>query len=199
METTPMKSLAATMGFFLATASLAAWQPVPGHLMTTWGAEITPENAWREYPRPAFERAQWDNLNGLWNYAIGPGAAEHAPDKWDGQILVPFAVEASLSGVGRPLQPDEALWYRRTFHAEPHASHRTLLHFEAVDYAATVWVNGVEVGAHRGGGPRRSPSPAPNGSSRRIAATGMRWPTASVRWPCSGKPNGPRSGWLAPC
>ena len=51
---------------------MSAWQPVPGQLITRWGTEVTPENAWQEYPRPQLRRAQWANLNGLWNYAIAP-------------------------------------------------------------------------------------------------------------------------------
>ena len=71
---------------------------------------------WPEYPRPQMVRPDWTNLNGLWNYAIRP-AAEEQPTKWDGEILVPFAVESALSGVKKPVQPDERLWYRRTFTA----------------------------------------------------------------------------------
>lgn len=147
-----MKQLLGTIAFLLGAAAASAWQPVAGRMMTAAGQAVTPENAWREYPRPAFARQGWENLNGLWSYAITPSAAAAAPDAWDGQILVPFAVESTLSGAGKPLQPDQALWYRRTFQVASREHPRTLLHFEAVDYDATVWVNGVEVGVHRGGG-----------------------------------------------
>ena len=74
------------------------------------------------------------------------------PEKWDGEILVPFAVESALSGVKKPVQPDERLWYRRTFAAPPLPNGgRLLLHFGAVDWKCTVWVNGKQVGEHTGG------------------------------------------------
>ncbi|MBS1788770.1 MAG: glycoside hydrolase family 2 [Acidobacteria bacterium] len=119
--------------------------------MTEWGEKITPDNAWREYPRPQFVRERWQNLNGLWEYAIASKTAP-APTKFDGQILVPFAVEAALSGVGKSLQPDQRLWYRRAV-TVPAAwkGERILLNFGAVDYECALWVNGGLVGAHAGG------------------------------------------------
>lgn len=128
----------------------AAWNPVPDKMMTTWGSKVTPENTWREYPRPQFERADWKNLNGLWDYAITAKDAAK-PDEWQGKILVPFAVESTLSGVGKLLAPDQALWYRLTPSITPKPGHRTLLNFEAVDYQSSVSVNGNPVGKHRGG------------------------------------------------
>src|SRR5690606_38578331 len=74
-----------------------------------------------------------------------------APKKWDGEILVPFAPEAALSGVGRSVEPHETLWYRRNFASDVSPGRRLLLHFDAVDYRTTVRVNGKEVGGHRGG------------------------------------------------
>jgi beta-galactosidase len=64
---------------------------------------------------------------------------------------VPFAVESSLSGVGKMLEPDQALWYQRAFNFQAKDGRRLLLNFEAVDYQATVWVNGKQVGEHAGG------------------------------------------------
>ena len=66
-----------------------------GELMTRWGKEVTPENAWRLYPRPQMVRDRWLNLNGLWDYAIAPKAADR-PAAMDGNILVPFPVESKL-------------------------------------------------------------------------------------------------------
>ena len=127
-------------------------QPFVSELITQWGAAVTPENAWREYPRPQLVRDNWENLNGHWNYTIAPLADGTPPHgEWDGKILVPFAVESKLSGVQRLLHDDQALWYSRVLTAHPHAGHRTLLHFEACDYRMTAWVNGVEVGSHTGG------------------------------------------------
>jgi len=127
-----------------------AWEPVRGQIMTRWAAEVSPETAWREYPRPQLRRPDWLNLNGLWEYAVTPRG--QAPTRFEGEILVPFAIESALSGVKRPLQPSETLWYRRTFSLPASwRGRKVLLHFGAVDWEATVWVNGRELGTHRGG------------------------------------------------
>ena len=120
------------------------------HLLTRWAADVTADNAWQAYPRPLLQREEWMNLNGTWDYAVTADSATTPPAEWAGEILVPFALEAPLSGVGRELQPDEALWYRRSL-AGPVEGKRTLLHFEAVDHRTTVFVNGREVGTHTGG------------------------------------------------
>ena len=126
-------------------------EPFETGLITEWGAKVTPENAWTEYPRPQMRREQWENLNGLWEYAVAPLAAPEMPDESDGEILVPFALESQLGGVRRLLNPDESLWYRRAFDADPEPGRRTLLHFEAVDYICEAFVNGASVGRHVGG------------------------------------------------
>jgi hypothetical protein len=96
-------------------------------------------------------RENWVNLNGLWDYAIQDREAER-PANWDGKILVPFAAESALSGVMQPVKPEQRLWYRRSFDAPGGKSGgRVLLHFGAVDWDTTVWVNGTQVGTHRGG------------------------------------------------
>lgn len=130
--------------------------PFSSELITPWGEKVTAENAWREYPRPALQRDQWTNLNGHWDYAITSQTVGEVPQQWEGQILVPYALEARLSGVHRLLNPDEALWYQRTFSYQPSAdqsrsAERTLLHFEAVDYHSQIWLNGKRVGEHIGG------------------------------------------------
>ncbi|WP_210417964.1 glycoside hydrolase family 2 protein [Bythopirellula goksoeyrii] len=119
--------------------------------MTRWAKDVSPENAWQEYPRPQMVRSDWTNLNGLWDYAIRPRNGEK-PSEWDGEILVPFAVESALSGVGKTVSPDEKLWYRRKF-SKPSVpdGDRLLLHFGAVDWRCSVWVNGQLVGEHEGG------------------------------------------------
>ena len=135
----------------LCTLMHGQWQPAKGPLMTQWAKKVTPKNAHREYPRPQMVRKNWMNLNGLWQYAIRP-EDQQQPDQFDGQILVPFPVESSLSGVMKAVGEDNRLWYRRTVKIpEKWMSQRVLLHFGAVDWDATVWVNGKRVGAHRGG------------------------------------------------
>lgn len=134
----------------LAAMVAGAWQQVPG-MKTPWGEKVTPANAWREYPRPQMVRQNWTNLNGLWQYAVTKDAPG-CPTKWDGEILVPFVIESSLSGVGRLTEPNETLWYRRSFDADVKPGERLLLHFEQADFRAMVYVNGRELCVpHEGG------------------------------------------------
>lgn len=139
------------LALLLALPAFAAdWKPAPAPLMTKWGKKITADKTpWAEYPRPQLVRKEWQNLNGLWDYAIRP-KGEKQPEKWDGNILVPFCAESALSGVGKhPTEKDE-LWYRRDIDASAWKGKRVLLHFEAVDWETTVWVNGKELGNHKG-------------------------------------------------
>jgi beta-galactosidase/beta-glucuronidase len=135
-------------GFQLSGGS---WQPAQGPLRTRWAAQVTPENAHREYPRPQLVRKDWLNLNGLWDLAVTPKDSPQ-PREFPTQILVPFPVESALSGVMKPVTENDRLWYRRNF-AIPKKwlGRRVLLHFGAVDFETTVWVNGHEIGRHRGG------------------------------------------------
>lgn len=141
----------AAAALLAATTVASAYEPVGDKIRTKWAAEVTPENVWQEYPRPIMERAQWQNLNGLWHYAIVPAKAK-TPTDWQGEILVPFCVESSLSGVGKTVGKDQSLWYNRTF-TVPSAwkGQDVMLNFGAVDWDCTVWVNGIKVGAHKGG------------------------------------------------
>ena len=82
-------------------------------LMTKWGEALDRERPLQEYPRPQLKRDSYLNLNGVWSYAITTVNAE--PEDYDGEIVVPFAPESELSGVGRVLQPGEYLLYRREF------------------------------------------------------------------------------------
>ena len=95
-----------------------------------------------EYPRPSFRRRSWINLNGEWEFGAG------GSETFDRRILVPFCPQSDLSGLGVRV-PGDVVWYRRRFDAPRSA--RLLLHFGAVDYRATVWVNGEEVVRHEGG------------------------------------------------
>ena len=144
-----MKRLVTAM-FCVAACGALAWQPAGDRIKTKWAAQVDPAKTLPEYPRPQLERADWQSLNGLWDYAILP-KADPKPAEFQGQILVPFPVESSLSGVMKPVKPDQHLWYRRAFDAKAKAGHRVLLNFGAVDWEAEIWVNGTRVGQHQGG------------------------------------------------
>ena len=136
----------------LASAARAEeWKPATAPLMTRWAKDVSPQNALPEYPRPQLVRTEWMNLNGLWQLTISKTGDEPLPAGKDleEKILVPYPVESALSGV---MKPAEHVWYRRTFQT-PAAwkGQRVLLHFGAVDWDATVYVNGKELGKHRGG------------------------------------------------
>lgn len=140
---------------FLAAVAAAScnsqeWSPAGDHIRTLWAAEVSPANAHPEYPRPQMIRKDWKSLNGLWDYAITEADAEK-PSEPDGKILVPFCVESSLSGVGRTVGADSALWYRRTFKVPSAWKKHVLLHFDAVDWKTEVWLNGKPLGIHTGG------------------------------------------------
>ena len=148
-----MKKNFLTILFVLALCSstFAQWKPAGDKIKTSWGEQLDPKNVLPEYPRPIMERNDWKNLNGLWKYAITPKGTP-APAAYQSDILVPFAVESSLSGVGKMINEKEELWYQRTFDV-PSAwrGKQILLHFGAVDWKAEVWVNDVKVGEHTGG------------------------------------------------
>jgi hypothetical protein len=133
-----------------ACAPAPTWESARAALMTSWAADVSPTNARPEYPRPSMRRAVWHNLNGLWEYALT--ARDSEPASYPGWILVPYPIESALSGVGDTVGPSRTLWYRRTF-VVPESWHgqRVLLHFGAVDWETRVWVNGREIGSHRGG------------------------------------------------
>lgn len=127
------------------------WEPAKGPLMTRWAADVSPERVHPEYPRPQLVRSEWLNLNGLWQYAIVP-TNQARPEAWQGEILVPFPVESALSGVMKAVGPEQRLWYRRNFVVpEAWKGKRVRLNCGAIDWEAVVWVNGREVGRHRGG------------------------------------------------
>ncbi len=129
----------------------AQWQPRRAPLMTRWAADVKPDAVLPEYPRPQLVRPDWQSLNGLWEYALAPRTQDR-PARFEGQLLVPFPIESALSGVMQRVDPEQRLWYRRTFEV-PAAwrEQQVLLHCEAIDWEATIWVNGKEIGAHRGG------------------------------------------------
>ena len=145
------KYLIAAVLFAGAIDFASAYKPAGNNIMTTWGENIDPADVWREYPRPIMQRSEWQNLNGLWDYAI-VGADASDPIGYQGEILVPFCAESALSGVGKEVGSDNALWYRRTFTVPKSWRDRNImLNFGAVDWQADVWVNGAKVGSHTGG------------------------------------------------
>ena len=151
MQTLQHIALAFIIGIGSVATAQEAWQPKKAPLMTRWAKDVTPAKAHPEYPRPQLVRDQWQNLNGLWQYAITPKAAQK-PTTYEGQILVPFPIESALSGVMKQVTPDQRLWYRRAFSVPANWSgKRVLLHFGAVDWDTAVQVNGKEMGTHRGG------------------------------------------------
>ena len=109
-----------------------------------------------EHPRPQMVRANWLNLNGSWQFEYDQGNSGEARGLASGalysmEITVPFCPESELSGIGNKDFVD-CVWYRRAFELpQDWSGHRVLLHFGAVDYKATVWVNGQEIGIHSGG------------------------------------------------
>lgn len=135
----------------LAVQLHAQWKPVEGRISTQWSEQVNPDNVLPEYPRPIMERTEWKNLNGLWDYAIIE-KGKHTPSVFDGKILVPFAVESSLSGVAKTVGAEKELVYRRSFEVPSSwKGKKVLLHFGAVDWRTDVWVNEVKVGSHTGG------------------------------------------------
>jgi beta-galactosidase/beta-glucuronidase len=95
-------------------------------------------------------RNEWLNLNGLWRYAVV--SRDSTPQEFPGRILVPFPIESALSGVSDTVGASQRFWYETEFEVPGNwADMRIRLHFEAVDWEAQVWINGAEIGQHRGG------------------------------------------------
>lgn len=145
------KVLGAICASLLVVQAYAQWKPAGDKIKTAWAEQVNPQQVLPEYPRPIMERADWQNLNGEWDYAIRP-KGEVEPVTFDGKILVPFAVESSLSGVQQMVGEANELWYKRTFQV-PSAwkGKEILLHFGAVDWQADVFVDDVLIGSHVGG------------------------------------------------
>ncbi|CAL8464673.1 g4208 [Coccomyxa elongata] len=147
--------------FDVPPGSICINNPLP----TPWSADVDPNNPWPEYPRPQMSRERWQNLNGIWEFEPY-GVWEDKPlppsnSSLPKRIVVPFPVEAPLSGVGRSDVGTSRMWYRRNFTipqtwevsavASSESPERLLLHFGAVDWEAEVFVNGQRMGLHRGG------------------------------------------------
>ncbi len=152
-----MKVIITAFTFLIAANSVSAqqtnWKSVPGKITSPWADSINPDHVLSEYPRPQLQRSNWQNLNGLWQYAALPKPeADKVPASFHGNILVPFCIESALSGVGKTVGKDSILWYKRTININTKRSgKKMLLHFGAVDWRADVFVNGNIVSTHEGG------------------------------------------------
>jgi beta-galactosidase/beta-glucuronidase len=137
----------------LVHAQTREWKIVGGRITTAWADSVNPSNTLPDYPRPQMQRNDWQNLNGLWQYAILPKAeGEAMPSSFQGNILVPFCVESALSGVGKTVGKDSVLWYEKTFSINSKTKNKkVLLHFGAVDWRSDIYINGNKVATHEGG------------------------------------------------
>jgi beta-galactosidase/beta-glucuronidase len=151
-----MKKIIALLSVALATSpcvfSQSGWKIAGDKIKTEWADKVNPANPLPEYPRPQMVRSKWVNLNGLWSYNILPKSGEAIPTSYAGNILVPYAVESALSGVGKTVGKDSVLWYERNFPVPASfKNNNVLLQFGAVDWLCEVYVNGKKVGSHQGG------------------------------------------------
>jgi beta-galactosidase/beta-glucuronidase len=146
-----MTRLTAAAVLLACTLHAQEWKPAGDRIKTEWSSKIDPKSPLPEYPRPQMSRDAWQNLNGLWDYALKP-AGSNIPASFDGKILVPYPVESSLSGVMKTVGEKQELWYHRSFTVPSGWKGKdVMLHFGAVDWKADVWVNDVKVGSHVGG------------------------------------------------
>ena len=130
---------------------LFAMQAQGQTLKTRWADQVNKNNPLPEYPRPHFERGNWQNLNGQWDYALTPNTVDREVVQFNGKITVPFAIESLLSGVKQRVGKDSLLWYRTNFSVRARNNEKVMLHFGAVDWKTKVWVNGNLAGEHTGG------------------------------------------------
>ncbi|MDQ6843406.1 MAG: beta-galactosidase, partial [Bacteroidota bacterium] len=122
-------------------------------IKSPWADSINTSKVLPDYPRPLLQRDQWQNLNGFWQYAILPvSGSENIPNVFQGNILVPFAVESALSGIGKTVGKDSVLWYQTTITIPSKIKNKkVLLHFGAVDWRSEIFLNGNKVATHEGG------------------------------------------------
>lgn len=153
IQHTHLRRLCVFATALLTTMSFNAqnWKPAGDKIKTKWAEQIDVNSVLPEYPRPILKREEWKNLNGLWDYSIRP-IGQEKPSKSDGKILVPFAVESSLSGVMKRVGSENELWYETNFEVPSNWSGKNIiLHFGAVDWKTEIWLNDIKVGSHEGG------------------------------------------------
>ncbi|WP_348822874.1 glycoside hydrolase family 2 protein [Flavobacterium aestuarii] len=195
-----MKNKFTILLFVLASLSaVAQWKPQGDKIKTKWAEEVDPNHTLPDYPRPIMERNKWKNLNGLWNYSIQP-AGKEAPVNYDGKILVPFAVESSLSGVMKTVGAEKELWYETSFTIDSDWKNKDiLLHFGAVDWKTEVWINDIKIGIHTGGYTPFSFNITPflNGKSQKLVV--KVWdPSSEGTQPRGKQVKNPESIWYTP-
>jgi beta-galactosidase/beta-glucuronidase len=127
------------------------WCSAGNKIKTKWGKNLDPKEVWQEYPRPQLERKEWLNLNGIWSYSITDVNSQKT-DNFDGEILVPFSIESSLSGVMKSLNEKQILWYYKEFEIPDNWKDKNIIiHFNAVDWICELYINDNKIGEHSGG------------------------------------------------
>lgn len=157
MKHSKLLAVAVTLSFCTYGAA-QTWERKSAPIMTTWGENINPEEVWTEYPRPQMVRKDWLSLNGPWDYHKKREIDhDYVADKsmFTQKILVPYPVESALSGI---MDTDfeentrSTFVYHRTFTLpRSYKDKNILLHFGAVDWKCTIYINGVKAGTHTGG------------------------------------------------
>ncbi|WP_407429506.1 glycoside hydrolase family 2 protein [Arcticibacter sp.] len=133
------------------SGDLLAQENTTRQMLTPWSGKLDKEKPLNNYPRPSLVRAGWENLNGRWDYAI-TRQSNGIPNRWHGEIIVPFPVESYLSDVKKSVGKDSLLWYKRTFTVDrENSGKKILLHFGASDWRTEVYINNRKVGRHEGG------------------------------------------------
>lgn len=134
----------------LPASMMAQFTPKTTPIKTQWTDQVDKNNPLPEYPRPQLVRTDWKNLNGYWEFKSGAAndAVPHNQTLSE-QIVVPFAPEATLSGI---VKHYERVWYRKLITIPTNwTGKRILIHFGAIDWESEVYVNGVSMGIHKGG------------------------------------------------
>jgi len=186
----------------IVNAQKSDWQLVPGRIVSPWAEKVNPAKPLPEYPRPQMVRANWENLNGLWEYSVQPRSQQETmPTSFSGKILVPYPIESALSGIGKTVGQDSVLWYSKAISIPAKLrKQNVLLHFGAVDWQCDVYVNGQNIGAHQGGYDPFSfdITAALNPGDRQEIALRVWDPTDKGPQPRGKQVNKPESIWYTP-